>query len=70
MKKLTPQSTIREALQNPRAVAAAERLHPGITRHPAISLFSHMPLSRITQSRRAGISMQQLQALLKEINED
>ena len=70
MKKLTPQSTIREALRNPRAVALAEKLHPGITRHPAIPFFAHLPLSRITQSRRAGINMEKLQALLKEINEE
>ena len=70
MKKLTPQSTIREALRNPRAAAVAERIHPGITRHPAIPLVAHMPLSRITQSRRANISMQKLLLLLKEINGD
>ena len=69
MKKLTPQSTIAEALKNPRAVRAAERLRPGITRNPAVRIFSHLPLERITHSRRAGISMDMLNALLKEINE-
>ena len=70
MAKLTIHSTVAEALKNPRAVAYAERMVPGITRHPAIPMVSRFPLEKITRSRRAGITMEKLEAILKEINEE
>ena len=70
MKKLTLQSTFGEALKNPRAVAVAERISPGITRNPARFMVSRLPLIRLTQSRRANMTLEQLNALLKEINGD
>ena len=34
MDNLTPQSTLAQALKNPKAVALAEKLKPGITKNP------------------------------------
>ena len=70
MEKLTPRSTVREALKNPRAVAIAERMHPGITRHPALRFAGRYPLEKITQYPKFGITREKLEALLKEVNGD
>ena len=70
MEKLTPQSTIAEALKNPKAVEVVERIIPGITKNPAIRMVSRFPLEKITHVEQLGISMEQLEAMLKEVNGD
>ena len=70
MAKLTVNSTVREALQNPRAVALAEKMVPGITRHPALRLASRYPLIKITRYPKFGITREKLDQLLKEVNGD
>ena len=70
MEKLTPQSTIAEALKNPKAVEVVERMIPGITKNPAIRMVSRFPLEKITHVDQLGISMEKLEAMLKEVNGD
>ena len=68
MDKLTIQSTIAEALKNPKAIEVIERVIPGITKNPAIRMVSRFPLEKITQIDQLHISMDQLLAMLKEVN--
>ena len=70
MEKLTLQSTIAEALKNPRAVEVIERVIPGITKNPAIRMVSRFPLEKITHAEQLGITMEMLEAMLKEVNGD
>ena len=70
MEKLTLQSTIAEALKNPRAVEVIERVIPGITKNPAIRMVSRFPLEKITHADQLGITMEMLEAMLKEVNGD
>ena len=70
MAKLTPQSTIAEALKNPKAVEVVERMIPGITKNPAIRMVSRFPLEKITHVDQLGITMEKLLEMLKEVNGD
>ena len=70
MEKLTPQSTIAEALKNPKAVEVVERMIPGITKNPAIRMVSRFPLEKITHVDQLGITMEKLLEMLKEVNGD
>ena len=70
MKKLTPKSTVAEALQNPRAVALAEKIHPGITTHPLLWMFRRCRLEEATKHPRLGINQAKLTELLNYVNED
>ena len=68
MEKLTLQSTIAEALKNPKAVEIVERMVPGITRKPAVKMFGRLPLEKVTHAEQFGITMEMLEAMLKEVN--
>ena len=70
MEKLTPQSTIAEALKNPKAVEVVERMIPGITKNPAIRMVSRFPLEKITHVDQLGITAEKLDEMLKEVNGD
>lgn len=70
MEKLTVHSTIAEALKNPKAVEVVERMIPGITKNPAIRMVSRFPLEKITHVDQLGITMEKLEAMLKEVNGD
>lgn len=70
MEKLTPQSTIADALKNPKAVEVIENFMPGITKNPAIKMVQRFPLEKITHVEQIGIDAAKLDALLKEINGD
>ena len=70
MDKLTLTSTIAEALQNEKAVAAIEAIKPGITTHPAVKMFSKLTLEKLTHMEKLGLSLETLEALLKEVNGD
>ena len=68
MEKLTLQSTIAEALKNPRAVELIEELVPGITKNPAVKMFGRLPLEKVTHAEQFGITMEKLVELLKIVN--
>ena len=70
MEKLTINSTIGEALQNEKAVAAIEAFMPGITKNPAVRMFQRLPLEKITHMEQLGLTMEKLEAMLKEVNGD
>lgn len=70
MEKLTPQSTIAEALKNPKAVELVEKMIPGITKNPAIRMVSRFPLEKITHVDQLGITAEKLDEMLKEVNGD
>lgn len=70
MDKLTINSTIGEALQNEKAVAAIEAFMPGITKNPAVRMFQRLPLEKITHMEQLGLTMEKLEAMLKEVNGD
>lgn len=70
MEKLTPQSTIADALKTPKAVEVIENFMPGITKNPAIKMVQRFPLEKITHVEQIGITPEKLDALLKEINGD
>lgn len=70
MPKLTPMSTVADALKNPKAVALAESIKPGITRHPAIMMFRRTTLQQLCRMSHGRVSQQQLDEILKSINED
>ena len=68
MEKLTLQSTIAEALKNPKAVEVIERAVPGITKNPAVKMFGRLPLEKVTHADQFGITMEMLVDMLKEVN--
>ena len=70
MEKLTLQSTIAEALKNPKAVEVIERVIPGITKNPAIRMVSRFPLEKITHVDQLGITLEKLTEMLKDVNGD
>ena len=70
MEKLTLQSTIAQALQNPKAVEVIEKVIPGITKNPAIRMVSRFPLEKITHVEQLGITLEKLNEMLKEVNGD
>ena len=70
MEKLTFQSTIAQALKNPKAVEVIERMIPGITKNPAIKMVSRFPLEKITHVDQLGITAEKLTEMLKEVNGD
>ena len=70
MEKLTLQSTIAQALQNPKAVEVIEKVIPGITKNPALRMVSRFPLEKITHVEQLGITLEKLNELLKEVNGD
>ena len=70
MEKLTLQSTIAEALKNEKAVAAIEAWKPGITRNPAVKMFSKLTLEKLTNMEKLGLTLEMLEAMLKEVNGD
>ena len=70
MDKLTIMSTIGEALQNEKAVAAIEAFMPGITKNPAVKMFQRLPLEKLTHMDQLGLTMEKLEAMLKEVNGD
>lgn len=67
MEKLTPQSTLAQALKNPKAVALAEKLKPGITKNPLITFVKGSTLERLCL--KYDIPKAKLQEILDEINE-
>ena len=70
MEKLTLQSTIGQALKNPKAVEVIERVVPGITKNPANRMVSRFPLEKITHAEQLGITLEMLEAMIKEVNGD
>lgn len=68
MEKLTPKSTIAQALANPKAVALCEKRKPGITKNPAIRMFQRLRLEQLIQMDQLGLTAEKLEAMLKEIN--
>ena len=70
MEKLTRQSTIGQALKNPKAVALIEGIIPGITKNPAVKMFSRLPLEKVTHAEQFGINDQMLDDLLRQVNEE
>ena len=70
MEKLTLQSTIGQALQNPKAVEQIEAFMPGITKNPAVRMFQRLPLEKLTHMEQLGLTLEKLEAMLKVANED
>lgn len=70
MEKLTPKSTVGDALKNPKAVALVEAMVPGITTNPAVRMFKRTPLEKLVKMERLHLSMEQLNALLEQVNAD
>ncbi len=70
MAKLTLQSTVGEAMQNEKAVAAIESFMPGITKNPVIKMFQRIPLEKLTHMEQLHLSAEKLNAMLEQVNAD
>lgn len=68
MEKLTPNSTVGDALKNPKAVALVEAMAPGMTSHPALKLFRKTPLKNLVHMERLHLTPEKLNALLEQVN--
>ena len=70
MEKLTPKSTVGEALKNPKAVAAIEAIKPGITKNPVINMFKKITLDKLPAIEQLHLSEEKLMEMLDEVNKE
>jgi hypothetical protein len=69
MAKFTAQSLVEDILNNPEAVKVVESLMPGITKNPAIKMVKKFTLEKLSSLPQANLSKENLEKLLKELNE-
>ncbi len=68
----TLDSLVKDLLKDKRAVEVVEKYAPGITKNPLIMLVKGKSLKSLLdlkQAKSAGITLEMVQNLLKEINE-
>ena len=66
---LTRESTVKEALENPKAVELIEEFMPGITKNPAIRMVQKFPLKNLPKIKQLGLTDEKLDELLAKVNE-